>query len=373
MFQSINPFTEEKFSEVSPLSSPQMEEKLSLATQVFNTWSRTSLDNRITYVQNLISVLEKEKQNLAVLITKEMGKPIKQSIAEIEKCGILCEYVSKQAPFFLSDKTHIPSAPEKSYVIYQALGVILGIMPWNFPFWQVFRFALPTLLSGNAVLVKQAPNVMLCGIELEKLFVKAGFPVGLYQNLPISVEQTEKVIANSRVRGVSLTGSVKAGRAVSALAGQYLKKSVLELGGSDPYVILDSADLEQAAKECTLSRLNNGGQSCIAAKRLIVTKKNEEEFIFLLKKEMSNYKMDDPMLPDTRLGPLARRDLRDHLHKQVESLIEKGAKVLLGAQLPKDKQGYFYSPTVLHAVFDSEASSFTEELFGPVALVITSA
>ena len=371
MFQSINPFTEEKFSEVSPLSSPQMEEKLSLATQVFNTWSRTSLDNRITYVQNLISVLEKEKQNLAVLITKEMGKPIKQSIAEIEKCGILCEYVSKQAPFFLSDKTHIPSAPEKSYVIYQALGVILGIMPWNFPFWQVFRFALPTLLSGNAVLVKQAPNVMLCGIELEKLFVKAGFPVGLYQNLPISVEQTEKVIANSRVRGVSLTGSVKAGRAVSALAGQYLKKSVLELGGSDPYVILDSADLEQAAKECTLSRLNNGGQSCIAAKRLIVTKKNEEEFIFLLKKEMSNYKMDDPMLPDTRLGPLARRDLRDHLHKQVESLIEKGAKVLLGAQLPKDKQGYFYSPTVLHAVFDSEASSFTEELFGPVALVIT--
>ncbi|MDE0118497.1 MAG: NAD-dependent succinate-semialdehyde dehydrogenase [Bdellovibrionales bacterium] len=371
MFQSINPFTEELFGETSSLSHSQIEEKLSFSTQAFGKWNQMSVETRVSYVSHLMALLEEEKKNLATLITKEMGKPITQSVAEIEKCQLLCEYISKQAPVFLADQKNIPSASSESYVIYKPLGAILGIMPWNFPFWQVFRFALPTLLSGNVVLVKQAPNVMLCGVELEKLFVRAGFPLGIYQNLPISIEQIEKMIADSRIRGVSLTGSVKAGRAVSALAGRYLKKNVLELGGSDPYIILDSADLEKAARECVLSRLNNGGQSCIAAKRLIVTKKNEKEFLSLLTREMQKYKMDDPMLPDTKLGPLARKDLRDHLHNQVEDLVKKGASILLEAKLPKNKKGYFYPPTILHTVWGSEASAFAEELFGPVALVIT--
>ena len=371
MFPSINPFTEESFGEVLSLSPSQIEEKLSLSTKTFDKWNQMSVEKRAIYVLKLKTLLEEEKKNLATLITKEMGKPITQAVREIEKCQLLCDFVSKQASLFLSDKKNIISAPLDSYVTYKPLGVILGIMPWNFPFWQVFRFALPALLSGNAILVKQAPNVMLCGVELEKLFAKAGFPFGIYQNLPISIEQIEKVIADSRIKGVSLTGSVKAGRAVAALAGRYLKKNVLELGGSDPYIILDSADLKKAARECVLSRLNNGGQSCIAAKRLIITKKNEKDFLSLLTKEMQKYKIGDPMLPDTTLGPLARKDLRDHLHNQVEGLVKKGAKVLLGAELPKSKKGYFYPPTVLHAVGGSEASAFEEELFGPVILVIT--
>ncbi|MYE07581.1 MAG: aldehyde dehydrogenase family protein, partial [Oligoflexia bacterium] len=228
MFRSINPFTEEQFGEVSSLSPLQIEEKLSLSTQAFDKWDQMSVEKRASYVPNLVTLLEKEKKNLATLITKEMGKPITQSVAEIEKCQILCEFVSKQAPCFLADQKNLSSASSKSYVIYKPLGVILGIMPWNFPFWQVFRFALPTLLGGNAVLIKQAPNVMLCGVELEKLFIKAGFPLGVCQNLPTSIEQIEKIIADRCVKGVSLTGSVKAGRAVSALAGRYLKKSVLK-------------------------------------------------------------------------------------------------------------------------------------------------
>ncbi len=370
MFQSINPFTEEPFGETAPLSNQQTERKLFLSTQAFNYWSRLSVQKRTVYVQNLITVLNKEKNRLAELITREMGKPVRQSLAELEKCAQLCEYTVTQAPLVLSDNTRLPSAPENSYVVYRALGSILGIMPWNFPFWQVFRFALPTLLGGNAVLIKHAPNVMLCAVELEKLFIEAGFPSELYQNLPVSIDQTAQIIRDNRVRGVSLTGSVRAGRAVSALAGEYLKKSVLELGGSDPYVILDSADLKQSAKECVLSRMNNNGQSCISAKRCVVTKKNEEEFIALLKQEMAVYEMGDPLLVQTNLGPLARKDLRDHLHSQVNHLIEKGARVLAGAQLP-DRQGYLYPPTVLHFSQSVEFSLFKEELFGPAILVIT--
>ena len=369
MFQSINPFTEEQFSEIAFLSDLELEEKLCFSSQVFTVWNSFHLDKKIVCVQNLIAILNQEKQELASLITKEMGKPLSQSVAEIEKCAQLCEYVATQAPFFLADKTHLPFAPKNSYIMYQALGVILGIMPWNFPFWQVFRFALPALLSGNTVLVKHAPNVMLCAIELETLFIKAGFPVGLYQNLPISLEQTTKVIKDSRLRGVSLTGSVKAGRSVAALAGEYLKKSLLELGGNDPYLILDSADLKLAAKECALSRMNNSGQSCIAAKRFIVTDKNADEFVALLTGEMKAYKMENPLLMETNFGPLARKNLRDHLHSQVNRLIYKGAEVLLGAQLPA-RRGYFYPPTVLRGSAASAVSSFEEELFGPVALVI---
>lgn len=369
MFQSINPFTEEPLGETYPLSDQEMEEKLSLSARALPAWSDLDINKKIAFAQNLKELLQKEKKNLSALITKEMGKPLQQALAEVEKCAELCEYASKQAPLLLKDKTNLPFAPKNSYISFQPLGLILGIMPWNFPFWQVFRFALPVSLGGNAVLIKHAPNVMLCALELEKLFIKAGFPLGVYQNLPISLEQTKKALADQRIRGVSLTGSVKAGRAVSALAGRYLKKTVLELGGSDPYIILDSANLKIATRECVLSRMNNSGQSCIAAKRFIVTQKNAEEFSALVVEKMKSYKMENPILPGARLGPLARKDLREHLHSQTTLLMEKGAEALLGANIPRQK-GYFYPPTVLKCDFDLPAGSFEEELFGPVALII---
>ncbi len=368
MFPSINPFTEDLFAETAPLSDTKTQEKLSLSYQVFTDWSRLSVEERAKYVQKLIPILQKEKPRLALLITREMGKPIQQSEAEIEKCARLCLYTAEQAPHILKDQTRLPSAPENSYITCQALGPVLGIMPWNFPFWQVFRFALPALISGNTALIKPAPNVMLCSAELERIFVSAGFPLGVYLNLPVSVTQTEKIITDKRVKGVSLTGSVKAGRAVAGLAGRHLKKTVLELGGSDPYLILDSADLQLSAKECTLSRMNNSGQSCISAKRCIVTKKNAEEFAVLLKKEMAGYKMGDPLLKATNLGPLARKDIRERLHTQTRALIKKGAQVLMGGEPPAFR-GYFYPPTVLSV--SHSAPAFEEELFGPVILLIT--
>ena len=367
-FQSVNPFTEEIFSEVPALSDKEWEQKLHLADQIFPSWEAKTLADRTAFIQSLIKILDQKKSELASLITKEMGKPIKQSLAELEKCIKFCEYTATHAPLFLEDKKCLPSAPSNAYVVYKPLGVILGIMPWNFPFWQVFRFTIPTLLCGNNVLVKPAPNVMLCGTQLEKLFIKAGFPLGVYQNLPVSIKQIKQIIVDPRVRGVSLTGSVRAGRKVAALTGQYLKKSVLELGGSDPYVILDSADLKQSAKECVLSRMNNNGQSCIAAKRFIVTDKNAEEFSSLVIELMKMYQMGDPFISQNSLGPLARQDLREQLHNQVNYLVDKGANILLGAQVPK-KKGWFYPPTVL-SVSASVASSFNEELFGPVALII---
>ena len=370
MFSSINPFTEERFNETPLLSYEELNSKLDLSHKCFATWRSLLLDKKIAYVQNLKAVLDREKKVLANSITKEMGKPFKQSLAEIEKCIWLCEYGGQKAPDFLKEKHSIPLAPENAYVMYEPLGVILGIMPWNFPFWQVFRFAIPVILSGNTVLIKHAPNVMLCAAELERVFLEAGFPVGVYQNLPVSIEQTEKVIKDSRLKGVSFTGSVKAGRSVARLAGQYLKKNVLELGGNDPYLILDSADLDKAVKEGVLSRMNNSGQSCISAKRFIVTKKNKDQFIHLLQREMENYKMGDPLCKETNLGPLARKDLREHLHNQVNDLIRQGAKLLLGGYLPKGK-GYFYPPSILSQdVLSSDDTSFDEELFGPVALVI---
>ena len=369
MFPSINPFTEEKFNETSLLSYEELESKLDLSDKSFATWRSLLLDKKITYVQNLMTVLNREKKVLANIITKEMGKPIKQSLAEIEKCIWLCEYAEKQAPDFLKEKYDIPMAPKNAYVVYEPLGVILGIMPWNFPFWQVFRFTIPVILNGNTILIKHAPNVMLCAAELERVFLEAGFPIGVYQNLSISIEQTEKIIKDSRLKGVSFTGSVKAGRSVASLAGKYLKKSLLELGGNDPYLILDSADLDKAVKESVLSRMNNSGQSCISAKRFIVTKKNKDKFLNLLQKEMEDYKMGDPLFMETNLGPLARKDLREHLHNQVNDLIRQGAKLLLGGYLPEGK-GYFYPPSILSIDALSSDCSFDEELFGPVALVI---
>ncbi len=373
MFQSINPFTEEVISETTPLSDKELDVVLQLCSQRVSSWSELSVEKRCQWIRPLIQALKDQKQSLALLATQEMGKPLGQSLAEVEKCIFFCEYSLSQAPDFLADRSHLPFAPAGSFVSYQALGVLLGIMPWNFPFWQIFRFALPSILAGNTVMVKSAPNVMGCGMEVEKLFLKAGFPEGTYKHIPISLEQTAKVIADPCVQGVSLTGSVRAGKAVASLAGQHIKKTVLELGGSDAYLILDSASLEFAAKKCVISRMNNNGQSCIAAKRLIVVKDRVSDFTELLIEEMKKFEMGNPTLPNTSLGPLARLDLREGLHRQVCRLgvgQNSGPQVLLGGQIP-NRKGYFYPPTVLRSMEAKEVADFREELFGPAVLVIS--
>ena len=369
MFLSINPYTEEPLAETLALSDSEWDKKLALSAKSLSSWHPLPLHKKISLVQNLKASLLKNKTKLSTLITQEMGKPIRQSQAEVEKSTRLAEYMTYQAPLVLADQKNIPLAPKGSYITFQAMGIILGIMPWNFPIWQALRFALPTLLGGNVILLKPAPNVLLLSLQLEKLFLSAGFPSGVCQVLPISHEQTGKVIADRRVRGVSLTGSVKAGRAVASLAGKHLKKVVLELGGSDPYIIRDLADLKLSAQECVHARMNNSGQSCIAAKRLLVTRKNAKKFISFVKQELLLYnKAGDPMQENTKLGPLARRDLRENLHSQVKALIKKGAVCEMGGVMPQRK-GWFYPPTLLH-IQAQELAYFEEELFGPVALVI---
>ena len=365
MFHSINPYTEELFLKTKALSNSELKQKLCQK----NHWSLLPLQKRKNLVQNLIKALKKNQSKLSKLITQEMGKPLSQSLAEIEKCILLCQYACRYGDAFLADRK-LPAAPKNSYITYQPMGAILGIMPWNFPCWQTFRFAIPALFSGNTVFIKPAPNVMGTGFLLDQIFLSAGFPEGVFQTLPISLQQTQNVIADPHIQGVSLTGSVSAGKAVAGQAGFFLKKHLLELGGSDPYIILDSADIHFAVRECIASRMNNNGQSCISAKRFIVTKKNAKKFTECVTAEMQKIKMGDPLKSTTQLGPLARKDLRDHLHAQVQMLIQKGAQCILGGFIPK-KKGYFYPPTLVSISSQSLSSSFEDEWFGPAVLIIT--
>jgi succinate-semialdehyde dehydrogenase/glutarate-semialdehyde dehydrogenase len=298
----------------------------------------------------------------------EMGKPIKDGIAEAEKCAWVCDYYAENAEKFLEDEV-IETDATKSYVSYQPLGVVLAIMPWNFPFWQVFRFAAPSLMAGNVGLLKHASNVFGCALAIEDVFTQAGFPKNTFRSLLVGSSNVNKIIDHPLIKAVTLTGSVPAGKAVARKAGAVLKKTVLELGGSDPYLILEDADLENAARVCALSRLINSGQSCIAAKRFIVVEQIQDKFEEFLIKEMKKYKMGDPLDETTQIGPQSRFDLRDALHKQVTKSIEKGARCILGGEIPNNK-GAFYPPTILTNV-KKGMPAYEEELFGPVASIIT--
>ena len=367
MFYSINPFTEQIIKETKPLSDSDLKESIKISQNSFLEWKTTSLEERISFLSDLKSQMKAQKNQLALLVTTEMGKPLNQAKSEIEKCLSLCDYMEQTAPVALCTKKDMPLSPPGSYVLHQALGVILGIMPWNFPVWQVMRFAVPALLAGNAVVVKHAPQVMGVAGFLSRLFQKA-FKNKVYQNLPLSLKQTHEVIAHPVIQGVSLTGSVGAGKAIACQAGRYLKKTLLELGGSDPYIVLDDADLKKAAHQCVLSRMNNNGQSCIAAKRFIVTQKNQKTFTDLVLKEMNSFRMGDPLKPETSLGPLARKDLRDTLDRQVKNLKKQGAECLMGGEKLK-QTGWFYPPTVLRSDKES-VLKHEEELFGPTALIL---
>ena len=313
------------------------------------------------------SVLRKNLNKYARIMTEEMGKPIAQSRSEVEKCAWVCDYFAENGEEFLKDKI-IKSDASKSFVTYQPIGVVLAVMPWNFPFWQVFRFAAPGLMAGNAGVLKHASNVSGCALAIEEVFREADFPVDLFRSLIVSSKNMDKVIELGKIRAVTLTGSVPAGKAVASKAGSLIKKTVLELGGSDPYVILEDADLESAAETCVTSRLINGGQSCIAAKRFIVVENIYNEFKDLFVEKMKQKKMGDPFDESNDLGPQARDSLRNDLHLQVKNSIEKGAKLLLGGNIPEMK-GAYYPPTVLENVKDG-MPAYNDELFGPVAALI---
>lgn len=345
----------------------EIEGLLQCSVQAWQAWKRTPFAERALLMQKMANLLRERQQELARLMAQEMGKPVTAGQSEILKCAWVCEYYAEQAEGMLRPQC-VEAGGRRSMICYQPLGPILAIMPWNFPFWQVFRCAAPTLMGGNTCVLKHAPNVPGCAAAIEALFKEAGFPEGVFVNLRLRDEQVAAVIAHPLIQAVTLTGSTRAGRIVAAQAGAALKKTVLELGGSDPYLILEDADLDLAAEICAKSRLINSGQSCIAAKRFLVVATVREAFESKLVAAISQAVMGDPCDPATTLGPLARADLRAELHRQVSSSCAQGARCLLGGELPAGP-GFYYPATVLTDVQPGMAA-FEEELFGPVAAIV---
>ncbi|WP_167611256.1 NAD-dependent succinate-semialdehyde dehydrogenase [Maribellus sediminis] len=367
MLRSINPATGEVVKTYESHSDEGVEKIVNSVDKIGHHWRSTSFMFRGQLMQNLASLLKSKKEELAMLMALEMGKVKREGIAEVEKCAWVCEYYAANAEAFLENEP-IATEATKSYVSYQPLGTILAIMPWNFPFWQVFRFAAPTLMAGNTAVLKHASNVPGCAMAIEEIFREAGFPENVCRTLLISSKQVAKVIQHKAVKAVSLTGSTPAGKSVAALAGAELKKCVLELGGSDPYLILEDADIDRAAKKCAAGRLLNAGQSCIGAKRFIVEEKVYAHFLEVFTHEMATADFGDPTDEESTIGPLARTDLRDELHQQVVDSVAKGAEVIIGGEIPH-REGAYYPPTILENV-QPGMPAYDEELFGPVASVI---
>lgn len=365
--ESINPSTNEKIQSYEPHSPEELNEILQKTHEAFLLWKKTSFIDRSHCLFEAQKILLSKKDEFAKLMTLEMGKPIAQGRAEIEKCALGCEFYAKNAEKFLAPEI-IPTEAIKSYVAYEPLGIVLAVMPWNFPFWQVFRFAAPALMAGNAGVLKHAANVTGCALAIEQVFRSAGFPQHLFRSLVLDSKHVAGIIADSRVKAVTLTGSTRAGQAVASQAGAALKKSVLELGGSDPFIVLADANVDQAVELAVQARMVNSGQSCIAAKRFIVVESLKEEFENKMAAKMKTLKMGDPLQEKTEVGPLARVDLRDQLHEQVKQSLSKGAKLLCGGEVPAQR-GAFYPPTVITNV-KKGMPAYEEELFGPVASII---
>ena len=362
-FISTNPYTLQSIAEYKCHSLGEVQEKISFADNTFRTWKTSSTQRKSDCLIRLAEILRKNKANYAAIITAEMGKPITESLAEIEKCESTCQYYADNIDVLLARKA-IQTEAHKTYITYQPLGIILGIMPWNFPFWQVFRFAIPTISAGNTVLLKHAPNVTGCGLAIEQAFKEAGFDGGVYQALIIENGLTESILQDFRVKGVSLTGSEKAGSAVASLAGKHLKKSVLELGGSDPFIVLKDADIQKAAQIGIQSRLQNAGQVCVSAKRFIVEETVKEEFVQAVLNLLPNWKPEDPMLPTTKMGPLARTDLAENIERQYRETLSQGATSLSNFY----RENCLVYPMILDNVH-SESIAFTEETFGPLIAI----
>jgi len=367
MLQSVNPANLQVVKTYPQMQPSEVNNIIDLSDSAFEEWRDTSFKFRSELMMKAANVLRSKKEQYSKLMTVEMGKPITQSRAEVVKCVWVCEYYAENAEKFLSDEL-ISTDASKSFVTFQPLGIVLAVMPWNFPFWQVFRFAAPGLMAGNAGILKHASNVSGCALAIEEIFRDAGFPENLFRTILVPSSQMEAVIKNEKIRAVTLTGSVPAGKSVAKTAGSVLKKTVMELGGSDPYIILEDADLEIAAETCVTARLINGGQSCIAAKRFIAIEKIYDSFEKLFVDKMKSKKMGDPFDELNHIGPQASITLRDELHQQVEKSIELGAKLLLGGKMPEIK-GAYYPPTVLSNI-KKGMPAYDEELFGPVAALI---
>jgi succinate-semialdehyde dehydrogenase / glutarate-semialdehyde dehydrogenase len=366
--QTINPTTGAPLQNYAIMSSDEVNHVIESVHQVYLRWQTISVGERCMIMLRLADVLLINKDRYAQLMAKEMGKPLANGRSEIEKCAKLCCYYADYAQEFLKPEL-VKTEMQKSCIVYQPLGVLLAIMPWNFPFWQVFRCCVANLIVGNAILLKHAPIVTGCALAIEDAFNQAGFPAHLFKVLVIDDEQTQHVIAHPHVMGVSLTGSERAGKVVAAEAGKHLKKVSLELGGSDPYLILKDADLGLAAQMCVRSRLANSGQVCIAAKRFIVVESVQEAFMRQVMAKIDDYILGDPMDANVTLGPLARDDLRVHLHKQVLECVAQGAVLLRGGEIPKGA-GFFYPITILGDV-KKGMPAYEDELFGPVIAFIT--
>ena len=365
--EAVNPATDELIKTYDEMTPADVSAAITQAHETWLTWKNTSFAHRAGLMKKAAAILRERKQEFARLMALEMGKPLKQGIAECEKCALGCDFYAEHAEGYMAPEMAHTEA-SKSYVAYEPLGVVLAIMPWNFPFWQVFRFAAPALMAGNVGVLKHASNVPGCALVIEEVFEQAGFPKGAFRTLLIGSKQVKAVIEHPLVRAVTLTGSTPAGKAVAAQAGAVLKKAVLELGGSDAYIVLEDADLDLAVNSCVTSRLINSGQSCVNAKRFIVVPSMIDQFTRKFVETMKARKMGDPLAEGTDIGPQARTDLRDELHGQVQDSVKKGAKLLLGGELPKGK-GAFYPPTVLADVKPG-MPAYDEELFGPVAAII---
>ena len=365
--QTVNPSTAELVEQFAEWTSEQTADVINDVAGSWRDWRSTTFRQRAGLMRQAAAVLRRRSDELAGIMALEMGKPVSEGRAEVEKCAWVCEYFAEHAARFLQD-TPMQSDASSAYVACRPLGTILAVMPWNFPFWQVFRFAAPAMMAGNTAVLKHASNVPRCALTIEDIFHEAGFPKNVFRTLMIGSAQVGHVIENEHIRAVTLTGSCDAGRKVASKAGAMLKKTLLELGGSDPFIVLNDADMQQAATVGAKSRCINSGQSCIAAKRFIVEAGIHDAFVEKLVDAMSRLTVGDPAEEKTQVGPLAREDLRNELDTQVRNSVKLGARVLLGGK-PLDRRGYFYAPTVLAGV-DAGMPVHDEEVFGPVAAVI---
>lgn len=368
-FVSINPYTEEELKSFLTITDTELDAKLNTSAVAQKKWAALSLENRAAYVLKLSELLKQEHEKIAELATLEMGKILSESKLELLKCARGCDYYAQHAAQFLATKSSIAETGKTVQLTYEPLGVIVGVFPWNFPFWQILRSAIPTVLAGNTMLVKPAPNVPQCSLAIQELVRKAGFPEGVIEVIFANENQVANLLADNRVKAATLTGSEKAGSAVASQAAKHIKKSVLELGGSDPFIVLHDADLEATLNQAIVARFQNNGQSCIAAKRFILHHTIAEEFLLGLKNRMSKLVCGNPLNADTNIGPLARVDLRDKLAKQVSDSVNAGAEIYFQhTQVPEN--GYFYAPTILTNI-NTNAVAYHEELFGPVVSVYT--
>ncbi|TFW07142.1 NAD-dependent succinate-semialdehyde dehydrogenase [Oxalobacteraceae bacterium OM1] len=365
--QSINPHSGQEIRSYTTQDDSEIDRLLAGAEAAFQDWRKSSFADRAQLMKRAGALLRERKQALAELMADEMGKVLRDGAAEIEKCAGCCDYYAENAQRFLANQV-IPSDAEESYVACDPLGPVLAIMPWNFPFWQVFRFAAPGLMAGNVGVLKHASNVSGCALAIEEIFRDAGFPQQAFTTLLVESKRIERIIRHPAIKAVTLTGSTPAGRSVARTAGEELKKTVLELGGSDAYLVLDDADLDLAVETCVKSRLINAGQSCIAAKRFIVAKPLFAQFERAYVERFKSIRFGDPRDEGSDIGPMARADLRDEVHRQVQDSVREGARLLLGGEVPPGP-GAYYPPTVLSGVKPG-MTAFDEEIFGPVAALI---